>query len=168
MLDIQTISVVIAATSVVVGVVTFIMNSRKEAKLREDQWIIQRFQTYGLEHVRAMIEVRSATDWDTLEDFHKKYGMQSNNREWQIKFNYIFEKLNIAGIMLKRGADPELIFKLYMPLTIIHMWELYEPVTKQWRELTNDYLHREPFEYLYNEAKKRQPQLKPLYRPPER
>jgi len=57
MVNIQTLSVVIAVASVVVGVVTFILNSRKEAKQREDQQIIQRFQGYGLELARSRIEL---------------------------------------------------------------------------------------------------------------
>ena len=71
MVDIQTISVVIAAASVVVGVVTFVMNNAKEVKLREDQMIIQRFQTYGLEHARSTIELVRA-QYDDVEDFIKK------------------------------------------------------------------------------------------------
>jgi hypothetical protein len=162
MVDIQTISVVIGAASVVVAMVTFIMNSRKEAKLREDQLIIQRFQGYGLELARSHMTIRRA-DWDSFEDFIKKYGY-TVNPEFMARYNYVFESYNLAGVSLKRGADPDLIFQLYRTGSIIQLWEMYEPMTKWWRERTNDPSFREPFEYLYNEAKKRRPEIRQYVR----
>ena len=160
MVDIQTLSVIIAAASVVVGVVTFIMNNRKEAKLREDQLIIQRHQSHGLELARSLMECARA-DWDrdNVEDFVRKYGW-ATNPEFTARWNQVFESYNLAGISLKRGADPDLIFQLYREGNIINLWEKYEPVTKWYRQLTNNPSHREPFEYLYNEARKRHQEIR--------
>ena len=163
MVDIQTLSVVIAAASVVVGVITFIMNSRKEAREREDQQIIQRFQAYGLELAKSHIELRRA-NWDDIEDFTKKYGFTANP-EFMSRYNYVFTVYNMAGISLRRGADPDLIFQLYRESSIINLWEKFEPLTKSWRKSTNNPLFREPFEFLYKEAKKRYPEIQ-LYSPP--
>jgi len=162
MVDIQTLSIVIGAASVVVAMVTFIMNSRKEVKQREDQLIIQRFQSYGIEHARSLMQLMRAADWDTVEDFNKKYGWETNP-EWTARFNHIFEFYNLAGISLKRGADPDLIFQLYRENSIVILWERFLPITKWYRERTNDQSHREPFEYLYNEAKKRHQTIQDYY-----
>jgi hypothetical protein len=69
MIDIQTLSIVIGAASVVVAMITFVMNNRKEAKMREDQLIIQRFQSYDIEHARSIMQLMRAVDWDTVEDW---------------------------------------------------------------------------------------------------
>jgi hypothetical protein len=156
MVDIQTLSVVIAAASVVVGVVTFIMNNRREAKQRDEQLIFQRFQGYGFDYARSNVELAFA-EFDNVEDFRKKYG---SNPEFVSRWNYVFSVYNMAGISLKRGADPDLVFQLYSPNSTIALWEKFEPMTKRHRERTNNPLHREPFEFLYNEAKKRNPELK--------
>lgn len=153
MVDIQTISIMIGAASVVVAMVAFIMNSRKEARLRQDQLIIQRFQHYGLDYARSVIELARA-EFDDVEDFNEKYGFYKNP-EFTTRYNYVFETYNLAGISLKRGADLDLIFQLYRVGSIINFWEKFEPMTKHWRERTNDPSFRKPFEYLYNEAKKR-------------
>jgi len=162
MVDIQTLSIVIGAASVVVAMVTFIMNSRKEAKQREDQQIIQRFQSYDIEHARSIMQLMRAADWDTVEDWNKKYGWETNP-EWTARFNHIFEFYNLAGISLMRGADPNLIFELYRANSIIILWERFLPITKSYRERTKDPSHRKPFEYLYNEAKKRHQTVQDYY-----
>ena len=157
MVDIQTLSVVIAAASVVVGVITFIMNSRKEAKMREDQQIIQRFQGYGLDYTRSLIEIMRA-EFDDEEDFNRKYGIRVNP-EFVSRWNYIFSTYNIAGISMKKGADPDLIFQLYPRGSSINLWEKYLPMTKRYRETTTNPLHGEHFEFLYKEARKRHPEI---------
>jgi len=63
--------------------------------------------------------------------------------------------------MLKRGADPTLIFQLYPAGVVILLWELYEPPIKRRRELVNNPLYLEPFEHLYKEAKNRHPEIRP-------
>jgi hypothetical protein len=154
MVDIQTLSVVIAAASVVVGVVTFIMNSRKEEKQRQEQFILQRFQGYGLEYTRSWTEVMTTLDWENVEEFIQKYD-RNVNPEFSSKLVYVLGIWNLAGISLKRGADPDLIFQMYNPSGIILLWELYEPIIKWVRKASNDPIAYESLEYFYNEAKER-------------
>jgi len=52
-LTFQTISIVIAAVTVVIGVVNSIISGRMEEKQRQEQLILQRYQVYGLEYMRS-------------------------------------------------------------------------------------------------------------------
>jgi hypothetical protein len=107
------------------------------------------------------MEVRSMTDWEDAEDWEKKYGRKANP-EAAAKWNYIMRIYGLGGIHLQEGADPDLLFKLYPLSAVIPLWEQFEPIIMFWRERLNDPRMWEPFEYLYNEAKKRAPELTPV------
>lgn len=148
----QTISIMIAAATVVIGVINSIISGRREENQRQEQLILQRFQGYGLEYTKAWLEVMNTRDWKTAEEFEKKYG---NNIEFNSKLVYIMGVWRLAGASLKRGVNPDLIFQLYNPNTVCKLWEQYEPVIKSRRERLNNPVLWENLEFLYSEAKKR-------------
>ena len=150
----QTISIMIAAATVVIGVINSIISGRREEKQRQEQLILQRFQGYGLEYTRSYSEVMNTRDWKTAEEFDQKYGGIANP-DFNSKLIYIMGVWRLAGVSLKRGADPDLIFELYQPDTVIRMWEQYEPVIKERRESLNNPILWESLEFLYKEARKR-------------
>jgi hypothetical protein len=98
------------------------------------------------------------SDWEDAEDWTKKYGRKANLEAYS-KWMYIMRDYGLAGILLQEGADPDLLFKLYPLSAVIPMWEQFEPIIMDMRERLNDPRMWEPFEYLYNEAKKRAPEL---------
>jgi hypothetical protein len=150
----QTISIVIAATTVVIGVVNSILTSRREEKQRQEQLILQRFQGYGLEYTRSWTEVATTLDWKDVEEFNQKYS-RNVNPEFNSKWLYVMATYNLAGISLKRGADPDLIFLLYPPIAVVNLWEQYKPVVEDIRKQGNYPLFMEPLEFLSSEAMKR-------------
>jgi hypothetical protein len=82
------------------------------------------------------------------------------NPEAFAKQLYIRQVFNMAGLLpQKKEADPDLIFKLYTPNAIIPTWEQFEPIVQATREDHRFPEHYEPFEFLYNEAKKRYPEI---------
>ena len=120
-------------------------------KARQRDMIIQRSQTYGLEWMRAWGEINKMTDWQDVEDFMEKYAGTESRAKWL----YIVRQYTLAGLHLKEGADPDLLFQLYTPYSIMTLWERFEPVFRSQKEMGL----WEPFEYLYNEAKKRHPNI---------
>jgi hypothetical protein len=141
----QSISIVIAATTVVIGVVNSILSGRREEKQRQEQLILQRVQGYGLEWTKSVFDVRYALDWRDIEEFEQKYG---SNFEFTSKLLYVMSTYNLAGISLQRGIDPDLIFNMYPPTGVILLWEQYEPIIEVTRKGIKDPLYWEPFEYL--------------------
>lgn len=150
----QTISIMIAAATVVIGVVNSIISNRREEKQRQEQLILQRFQGYGLEYTKAWSEVISTVDWQNVEEFQQKYSFNANP-EFHSKWVYIMSIWRLAGLSLKREGDPDLIFQLYPASGVIDLWKLYEPVVEAIRKRIDDPTYMEPLEYFYNEAKKR-------------
>jgi hypothetical protein len=64
----------------------------------------------------------------------------------------------MAGVLMKQGADPDIIFTLYPEGSVISLWDQYESVIQHLREsYSSSYL--EDLEYLYIEAKKRRPEI---------
>ncbi len=51
-------------------------------------------------------------DWKDYDEFERKYGREANI-DASSKWLYIMRIYNLAGLYLKEGADPDLMFKLY-------------------------------------------------------
>jgi len=136
------------------------LKAQEEAeKARRRELMFQRFQGYSLEYTRAFANVLTYDDWEDAEDWNRKYGPRVNPEAWS-EYVYITRIFNVAGILLKEEvADAELIFQLYPPNAVIRIWERFEPVTLDVRERRSNPTFYGPFEFLYNEAKKRFPDI---------
>ena len=128
-------------------------------KARKRELIILRSQSYTMEFAQAYTAVDKMDDWTTIDEFVAKYG-RINNPEAFAQMNYIRNVFNSAGLLLKeKNVDPELLFQLYAPGSVISLWEKHLPHVEQVRELFNYPGLYSGFEYLYNEAKIRYPEL---------
>ena len=173
---------VVQTIALIVGIVYYItimrnqqrtrelsLKAQEEAeKARQRDMIIQRSHIYGLEYMRAYTDVRGMTDWEDAEEFVKKYVGSTNversrrepeNVEAVTKWLYVMRLYTMAGLHLRNGADPDLLFELYPYTTVMSLWEQFEPVFRYQRNIRNAPGMWEPFEYLYNEAKKRYPDV---------
>lgn len=131
---------------------------RDAEKARQNELIYQKFQNVSLEYVRTFNEVMLMTDWVDAEEWEEKYGRE-NNIEAYSKWNYVIRHYQLAGVLLKQGADPYIIFELYPDGAVIALWELYEPVVEYMKVKSKNPMRLENLEYLYSEAKKRRPEL---------
>jgi len=128
-------------------------------KTRQRDIVFQRLQGYSLEYAKAFIDVASFTDWETVDEFREKYGRITNPQAFA-KFIYITRVYEFAGILIMENvADPELIFRLYPPGAVISLWETFSPYIQDVRNIRNSPDRNGAFEYLYNEAKKRYPDM---------
>jgi hypothetical protein len=162
----------IQTASLVVGIVyylTIMRNTQKTRELslkaqeeaeraRQREMILLRFHSFDREWARAWTNVLFQ-DVNTLE-------------KWQKVFNPIEEPENFAdmiflqtryqniGLMLKESIiEPDLLFQIYQPDSVLSAWEQYEVNIRYRREFTNDPTYQSGFEYLYVEAKKRYPDI---------
>jgi hypothetical protein len=158
MVDYQNLSIVLTGVGLIIALVYYSMTLRYTSKARQRQLIMQRSQTYSVEYQKAWSEVMNMSDWEDAEDWVKKYGQRANP-EANSKWMYIMRIYGLGGIHLQEGADPDLLFKLYPLSAIIPLWEQFEPIIMFIRESIKDPHMWEPLEYLYNEAKKRAPEL---------
>jgi len=148
---------VIRTVGILVGVVyyiTIMRNSQRaqqeSEKARRNELVFQKFQNITLEYARTFNEVMIMKDWKDAEEWEEKYG-RDNNVEAYSKWNYVIRHYQLAGLLLKQGADPDIIFELYPDGAVINLFELYEPVVEYMKSEKS--WNFENLENLYSMAK---------------
>jgi hypothetical protein len=158
----QSISAVATATGVCVAALYYIMTLRNSEKTRQNDIISNRLQLRSLEYYLTYNEVMMMTDWNTFEEFTKKYG-RDNNWEAYAKWSYLMGNYDHVGKLLKdKIVEEDQLFDLYIPPTIIRCWEVFEPVVEGVREVLGYPDTFKNFEFLYDVAKKKYPSIKPI------
>jgi hypothetical protein len=150
MVDIQTVSIVVASVGVFAASVYYILQIRHQTKLRQTDLIMRLYSAYGTrEFLEGMWKVLNL-ETVNYEDYAKTQDLTAAS-----EVGVFFEGL---GILLKRKiVDISLVDDLYSS-TIIMSWEKTKPI---WEILRKQYGRPqifEYFEYLYNEMKKREQQ----------
>jgi hypothetical protein len=147
MVDIQTVSIVIASASVVAGVIYYSLQIRHQTKTRQTDLLVRLFSTLmSKDWVEAWEKVRDRESLD-YNNYKEKYGL--------VEANEIYLFLDQLGRLLQKG----LIDLDLLPLEngqIINMWEKLSPILKGGRKKFNEPKLGRGFEYLYNEVKKRE------------
>jgi len=162
MVDISTVSIVIAAASVVAGVVYYSFQLRHMVKTRQDvvktrqaDMLMRLYSTWGSEDLqKAATEVMNL-EFKDYNDFSKKYGKQ-----WETPTHIAVFKVgwffNGIGVLLhSKLADIGLIDRLFGYM-VIWLWKKMKPIVEGAREQFNQPKSLEWFEYLYNEMQKRE------------
>jgi hypothetical protein len=138
-----------------------ILRNAENAKRREQLFL--RIQSADLSYSKAWTNVifKKAP---TREEWKKVYD-PVNNPELFAEMIFIQARFQSLGVMLKEKIiEPDLLYKIYTPNSILVTWEHYRPNFLARREETNDPNLWSEFEFLYNETKKRFPNIKPSTR----
>jgi hypothetical protein len=159
MVDAQTLSIVFAGLSIAASILYYANVLRNANNARQRELIFQKYQSYSIEYAKTFHEVSLMRDWKDYDEFEEKYGREVNI-DASAKWLYIMRVYNLAGLYLREGADPDLIFELYPPVAVINLWELFEPIIQGRRERSNDPGVLRPLELLYREAKSRFPEIR--------
>ena len=161
LVDVQTVSIVMASASVIAGVVYYAFQIRHQSKVRQTDLIMRLYSTMGTkEFVENDVSIFNQ-GVDDLEGFKRKYGSFSKFMESPEYVPYMMDSefFEGVGILLHRKlVDIELVDDLFSS-PIITIWEKTLPMTKALREYFKRPQLAEWFEYLYNEMKKREQQL---------
>lgn len=131
------------------------LKAQEEAeKARQREQIVIRYQSFDKTYHLAIEDVLSQ-EWGNT---HKEYYTHSN--ESRANFNYVQVRYNNLGVMLKNEMiDADFFFQVFPTRNIMRFWEKMEKIILDYRERTKDFSYNEGFEYLYNEAKKRYPDM---------
>ncbi len=156
MLDIPSISAIVAAIGVIVGVVftySEVGNLVKERRTDVSWRIYQSF--CSKEFLEATYKVWNL-EFEDYNDFVKKYGLPFAESTVAVALALVGNLYEGAGELLHRGlADYESVSNI--PTSM--MWEKMKLVIEGTREQYNFPGLWTNFEYLYNELKKREQQL---------
>jgi hypothetical protein len=156
MVDIQTVSIMLASASVIAGVVYYALQLRHQTKTRKTDafWRIQ--QSFNSkEFLEAVFRVWNL-DFEDYNDFLKKYGQPFAESPAAVALAVVGNLYEGAGELLHRGlVDYESISNIPTSIT----WEKMKPIIEGTRKQYNFPALYDKFEYLYNEVKKREQQL---------
>jgi len=159
--DITSVSAIVAAAGVLVGVVYYILEIRHQSKVRQTDLLLRIYSTFGSEEFQKALMKTLSMDFKDYNDFVKKYYSPAG---WSEKpemialgtVDVLFEEI---GVLLHRNLiDPRLVDDLFGYMAIL-VWEKIKPAVEGWRKQFQIPRSLQQFEYLYNGMKKRERKL---------
>jgi hypothetical protein len=159
MVDISSISAVVAAIGVIVGVVFAVLELRNLVKIRQTDLMMRLYSSFTTkEFTEAFFKVINL-DFKDYKDFVKRYGSAFSDSPANIAWWMVWAYFEGAGHLLyRRLIDVDLAYE-FLPAFVV--WEKMKPVVEGMRKQYNQPDWYEWFEYLYNEMKKREQRLQP-------
>lgn len=166
MVDIQAVSVVIAATSVVIGVINSIYSSRRARATSETALETRQIATYldfmrriqTKEWVMGWADVMYRQEWKDFDEWREKYGPVTNPEAWA-NFVISLQFYECLGLLVRRNIVDIALVHEHIGGARAGIWERVELLVKGFREFSNRPILWNSFEYLYNELKKYEEQL---------
>jgi hypothetical protein len=154
MVDISTISIVIAAGSVVAGISLAVLQLRNLVKTRRTGLVINLYATFGSEEFRTKMLELIALEFRDYDDYVKKYGPYFSDSPASRAVAIVGVYFEGVGVLLHRKLiDADLTYDLLVsPVEIT--WEKMNPIVEGIRvELgrPDGYMF---FEYLYKKMKR--------------
>ena len=158
MLDIPSISAIVAAVGVLVGVVIAVVELRNLVKQRQTDLVTRLSRDIAVDRqaLDAFVDVMDA-EFEDYDDFVRKYGKFISKNSVPMSFMIIGNSFEQIGVLHRNKLiDASLVDQLF-PISI--MWEKMKPLVEGMRKEYHDPAFFEWFEYLYNEMKKREQKL---------
>lgn len=164
MTNVETISIVIAAVSVVIGVINSIRSSQKAEEQRQTEIETRQAELFSNIYSRwtdpEFAKHYGAARWHLPSDPEKirERGLETWDPDAFASYHVLFTFFEGLGVFVKKGLiDMEYIDDLFSR-RIIQLWEQFEPwIVHRRREMENpDYV--DSWEYLYNLMKQREQQ----------
>jgi hypothetical protein len=156
MVDITEISAIVAAAGVMVGVVYYILDMRNQTRIRQTDLILRLQSDWRSRELRNSYEVVMNMKFKDFDEYAEKNPLWTGTPELRAIAD-VGSFFDSIGILLRRRLiDIEMVDEIFS-FYVKTAWEKVKPfVEGRRREL--DPRFRKPFEYLYNELKKREQQ----------
>jgi hypothetical protein len=162
MVDIQTVSIVIASASVVAGVIYYSLQIRhqnlqiqQQNKIRQTDLVTR--LSYDISTNKEFLEALVDTyevEFKNYDDFVRRYGKPISRNQVPMSFMMMGNFFEQIGVLFRNGLiDASLVSQLF-PIDM--MWEKMKPLVEGMRKEYHQPELFEWFEYLYNEMKKRE------------
>ena len=158
MIGLSTVRDLVAIFGVIAGFSYYVLTVKNTSKVSQKEQMNLRMQYHDLTYMDTWSYVMSIP-WTNYEEWRKNFDPSENQSNFA-KYIYVGTRYQNIGLMLKeKSIDPDLVFEIFTPRAIIITWEKYLPAIQDNRERFNNPRHYANFEYLYNEAKKRYPNI---------
>jgi hypothetical protein len=154
MVDLQTISVLLAATSIVIAAIYYILVLRNTIRTRQAQLFMQIYEGYASEEVQKTYFQLLHFEWEDYADFERKYG-SGDHPELAAKREAHWTWFDGMGVLLRNKLiDPDMVFDTLGHGGVIWMWTKFESIIKAQREIFNVPHRLNGFEYLAEQMKR--------------
>jgi hypothetical protein len=162
MVDVQTVSTVMASASVMAGIVYYAFQVRHQTKLRQMDLFMRLYSAFTSKELTEAGLTTGSLEYKNYDDFVEKYGIPSDipsdKKPVWAALNMFINYFNEVGMLLHRGfVDIESVDELF-GYRVAFFWEKLKPLIEGWRKQLNPQVAK-CFEYLYNEMKKREKKL---------
>jgi len=148
MLDIPSVSTIIAAGGVLVGVILAYLEVRSLVETRRTDLVISLYRDFGGRDFQEAWQKVILSEYKDYNDYVAKYGL---DEAYQVVM--LFE--GIGTLLHMKLIDIALVQHLISG-PIVSTWEKMQLMIKGHRQKVNQPQFCEWFEYLYNEMKKKQ------------
>jgi hypothetical protein len=140
-IDVQTISIMIAAGSVVVGVIMSVLSIRNFTKSRQASVFLDFHRQATREFIEDMSEVLTEWHWTGVEDFMEKYGPRTNMKAYA-KFLHIGSFFDSMGKLVESKVTTATLIPETLAVFAMGWFEKMESIKElstSWRrsELTD-------------------------------
>jgi hypothetical protein len=161
MVDVTEISAVIAAAGVVVGVVLTYVELRHQTKIRKTDLLVRLYSTLSSsEFMDAQWKIMNLQVKD-YDDYVRQYGSMLSENPMHKALNVTASFYELLGILiLRKRADAGEIYDVLGSNTPKLLYEKIKPVVQGLRKEFNEQYALAGFEYLCNELKRKEPQLR--------
>ena len=150
MIDIPSISALVAAVGVIVGVVFAVLQLRNLVRTRQTDLVMRVYSTFGSKEFQREWTRIWNTEYKNHKDFLKKEKLVAPEA------GLFFEGVGV--LLYRKLIDISLIDDLFSgPIKMT--WEKMKPIVEDARKQLDQPQYAEWVEYLYNEMQKREQQL---------
>jgi hypothetical protein len=159
-LDAETISIIIAASSVIIGVIfsvtSILTSSRNAAKSRQAQIFMKLHSVVSAKEFFADFqEILGVWSWNDADDFSEKYGPVTNPEAYNT-FVRIVTQFDSMGTLVKHNLTSIVFMPRGIAIMVTSFWERIRPIASQLEAKWGNADIFGEIEYLYNEIKEAQ------------
>ena len=147
MVDLQSISITLAAFSFVLAAIYYAMNINEAKRNRRITLTTTLLQPFMTEEGQTKIRELIAMEWSSLDDFNSKYDHRVNP-ENAAKRLALWNRCETIGILYRDGLLDLKILYGGSRGQISMIWFKFKPVIEMYRETEYDARAYEDFEYL--------------------
>lgn len=159
MVDIASISAVVAAIGVMVGVAFTALELRNLAKTRQTDLVIRLYSAFSSKELTEAVTKILGLEFKDYDDFVKKYGPWASRKPVHLAIIMVANFFNEIGILLNRKlVDIGLVDDLFT-YRVKALWTMMKPIVEGSRKQLDQPRWGKWFEYLYNKMEKREQQL---------
>jgi hypothetical protein len=160
--DIQTISIAIASTGVLIAAIYYIFQIRYQTKIRKTDLVIRLYNTYSSKEFNDAWCDFMGLQFKNYSEYREKYGSRFSKdmREIGKSVSIVIGFFELVGVLLyRKHIDLVMVNDIFSPLEVKELYEKWKPVILEGRKTHNLPIEFGGLEHLYNELLSKQSQL---------